>query len=231
MDHAMMRQMIFGGGAATENLSGESDPNVKFYRNEIPSKPDGDLVENIHQSWDGDWERLEFHHGYIQWLFPVFENAGMNFESQPLSKSGAALIRADAAASRRVLASYKLILKFYGFVLADEKTGAIERHADAAFFAERIANLNLSSHNWLRVSRIITSLGELGFRRYKSPLIEALTKEADAGTLGNAQQSLINFWRPLVEGEGQPGYNRKTLEEEADREEGVLFKPGGELHG
>ena len=184
MDHAMMRQMIFSAAvAATENLSGESDPNVKFYRNEIPSKPDGDLVENIHQSWDGDWERLEFHHGYIQWLFPVFENAGMNFESQPLSKSGAALIRADAAASRRVLASYKLILKFYGFVLADEKTGAIERHADAAFFAERIANLNLSSHNWLRVSRIITSLGELGFRRYKAPL-----SRLSRGRCGNAGQ-------------------------------------------
>ena len=29
----------------------------------------------------------------------------------------------------------------------------------------RIGNLNSSSHNFLRISRILTSLGELGFRR------------------------------------------------------------------
>ena len=29
----------------------------------------------------------------------------------------------------------------------------------------RIGNFNSSSHNFLRISRILTSLGELGFRR------------------------------------------------------------------
>ena len=231
MDHQMLRNMIFGSQQASQLQSGENDPNVLFYRNEIPSKPDGDLCENIHAKWDGDWERMEFHHGYIQWLFPVFENAGMNFESQALSKSGAALIRSDPAAARRVLNSYKLILKFYGLVLADEKTGAVVRHEDAGFFAERMENLNMSAHNWLRVSRIITSLGELGFKRYKAPLIERLTAEAEAGTLGNAQQSLERFWKPLVTGEGEDWYNAKTREEDADREESCIFATGGELHG
>ena len=100
-----MRALFFPGGAADESLSGEEDPNVKFYRNQIASKPDGAKIEDIHKNWDGDFERLEMHHGYIQWLFPVFENAGMNWESQPLSKSGAALIRKDPAASRRVTIS------------------------------------------------------------------------------------------------------------------------------
>ena len=93
----LMRSMFFPGGAANPTLSGEADPNVQFYKNAIPSKPDGAKCEDIHQHWDGDFERLEMHHGYIQWLFPVFENAGMNWESQPLSKSGAAIIRQDPA--------------------------------------------------------------------------------------------------------------------------------------
>ena len=32
----------------------------------------------------------------------------------------------------------------------------------------RIGNFNSSSHNFLRISRIVTSLGELGFRRCKA---------------------------------------------------------------
>ena len=222
-----MRALFFPGGAADESLSGEEDPNVKFYRNQIASKPDGAKIEDIHKNWDGDFERLEMHHGYIQWLFPVFENAGMNWESQPLSKSGATLIRKDPAASRRVIGSYKLMLKFYGLELKDEKTGELARHPDC--YAPQIENLNFSSHNWLRVSRIITSLGELGFRRYKRPLLDCLKKEVDAGALANAAQSLNNFWAPLVEAEGTERYNAKTLEADADREEGVLFQPGGEL--
>ena len=226
-----LRDLFFPGGAANEALSGEADPNVQFYQNKLASKPDGALVDDMHKQWDGDFERLEMHHGYIQWIFPVFENAGMNFESKPLSKSGAAIIRADPAAQQRVIQSYRMMLKFYGLALADESSGALERHSDERLYKTMMGNLNQSSHNWLRVSRIITSLGELGFRRYKKPLIEALRKEVDAGALSNAAQSLDNFWAPLVEAEGTPRYNAKTLEEEADRAEGCLFQPGGALAG
>jgi hypothetical protein len=116
----------------------------------------------MHEEWADKYDLLEMHHGYIQWIFPVFENAGMNFDSTPLSKAVAALIRANAEASRRVIASYRMMLGFYGFRLADERTGAVER---AENHVERLNNLNYSAHNWLRVSRIITSLGELGFQR------------------------------------------------------------------
>lgn len=35
---------------------------------------------------------LEFHHGYIQWLFPNFE-PGMNLDSQPLELEELEVIR------------------------------------------------------------------------------------------------------------------------------------------
>jgi hypothetical protein len=124
------RTMMFGSASAAPEQSGDKDPNYRFYRGEISSQPDGDFVDNIHTKWDGDNDRLEYHHGYIQWLFPVFENAGMNFQSSPLSKTGAALIRADADCCRRVIKSYRLILRFYGFALVDERTGALQRHPD-----------------------------------------------------------------------------------------------------
>ena len=76
--------------------------NLQFYRNARASAPDGARVEEIHARWARDYALLERHHGYIQWLFPVFENAGMNSESRPLSKAGAAAIRKDAAASEEL---------------------------------------------------------------------------------------------------------------------------------
>ena len=57
--------------------------NIKFYLNEIKSKPDGDFIDKIHVKWWEDYERLEYHHGFIQWLFPI-RTQGMNDESQPL---------------------------------------------------------------------------------------------------------------------------------------------------
>jgi hypothetical protein len=115
-----------------------------------------------------------------QWLFPVFENAGMNWESSPLTKEGAALIRQDPAASARVVRSYRLMLRFYGLQLKDARTGEIERYP--GIYEERLDNLNWSSHNWLRISRILTSLGELGFRRYKAPLLKHLRVRAPPRT-------------------------------------------------
>ena len=224
MDARMMMQMM--GQARPQPAPGE-DWNVEFYRNEREAQPDGVLISFMHDNWRDSFDVLEFHHGFIQWLFPVFETAGMNFESMALTKEGAAQIRADEVMSRRVIESYRLMLRFYGLRLADERTGRLER--EEANFAERIHNLNTSAHNWLRVSRIITSLGELGFQRYKRPLLDALRAEVEAGTLANARRSLEDFWAPLVEEESSESYRRKTLEDEADRADGCLFLLGGAL--
>jgi hypothetical protein len=97
---------------------------VQFYARKIQSRPQGAFVDVLHATWDGDWERLERLHGFIQWLFPVFENAGMNWEASPLSKEGARQIRESEVMSRRVLSSYRLMLRFYGLRLVDERTGA-----------------------------------------------------------------------------------------------------------
>ena len=36
----------------------------------------GDLIDEIHSRWRGQYSLLERHHGYIQWLFPLFRNNG-----------------------------------------------------------------------------------------------------------------------------------------------------------
>lgn len=56
---------------------------MRFFNGEIPSRPNGDFLERILEEWWGDYRRLELHHGYIQWLFPLREQ-GLNNQSHPM---------------------------------------------------------------------------------------------------------------------------------------------------
>ena len=89
-----------------------SNPKIKdnydFYTNKIASHPDGDLIDNIHTKWLSDYRKLEYHHGYIQWLFPLQER-GLNWSAEPLQKHEIESIKKDKKALGRVLTSYKLM--------------------------------------------------------------------------------------------------------------------------
>ncbi len=82
--------------------------NYKFYTNKICSYPDGDYIDNIHRNWFGDYNRLEYHRGYIEWLFPLQER-DLNWSAQPLQKHEIELIKNDSKALKRILTSYQLM--------------------------------------------------------------------------------------------------------------------------
>ena len=70
----------------TTNAQGSSDPIAIYWRDIKDYQPltrhrEGELVklarrgsiEAMHEKWRGNYEKLEKHHSYIQWLFPIFE--------------------------------------------------------------------------------------------------------------------------------------------------------------
>eukprot|EP00760_Papus_ankaliazontas_P007881 PhM_4_TR13580/c0_g1_i1/m.13015 len=165
--------------------------NIDFYLNKIPSVPEGDFIDVIHKEWFGDYDRLEVHHGYIQWLFPIQEH-GLNASAQDLQRHEIEKMSRNAHVRQRLVKSYVLMLDFYGFVLADAKTGAVAL-SDA--WQERFDNLVRHPHNFLRITRILKCLGELGFEHYKAPWLEALIHECFAvGTLARVSDSLQSYW-------------------------------------
>ena len=141
------------------------DQNVLFYRGDSQCAPDSLFIDVLHHKWEGDFEMLEEKHGWVQWLFPTFSTSNSPMGSRysyPLTKAGAAKIRADPDAQWRFLRSYKMMLSFMGMRLADQHTGRIVRAAD---YEERLANLRRNPHNLQRVSRVLVALGQLGGRR------------------------------------------------------------------
>ncbi|XP_064476316.1 opioid growth factor receptor-like protein 1 isoform X2 [Ornithodoros turicata] len=177
------------------NPAYQDDPNLtdnlKFYTNQLPLKSEGLFVDELHEQWWADYRKLEDNHDYIQWLFPT-QSKNPNCQQLQLHESQA--IIADSVAHRRVFKSYKLMLDFFGIRLLDEAKGIVDR-AD-----------HWSLHNSLRITRILKSLGELGYEHLKYPLLEFLLKEVlKHGTLRKLQDSLVNYWI-------------QTLQDDNDRE-------------
>ncbi|KAI3362922.1 hypothetical protein L3Q82_011600 [Scortum barcoo] len=166
--------------------------NLRFYLNKIPLVPDGIYIEEILTKWRGDYDKLEHNHTYIQWLFPLREQ-GLNFYAHELTQDEIKEFQSTREAKRRFLAAYSLMLDFYGIKLLDKSGNA--RIARASNWQERFQHLNESQHNYLRITRILKSLGELGYEAFKAPLVRLFLEESLChSTLPNMQYSVLEYF-------------------------------------
>ncbi|XP_066535500.1 opioid growth factor receptor-like protein 1 [Hoplias malabaricus] len=173
--------------------------NLRFYLNKIPLVPDGIYVEEILTKWKRDYDKLEHNHTYIQWLFPLREQ-GLNFYAQELTQDEIKEFQNTREAKRRFLLAYTIMLDFFGIKLLD-KNGNVAR---AANWQDRFQHLNESQHNYLRITRILKSLGELGFESFKPPLVRLLLQEALVeGTLPNMRHSALEYFVYTVRARSQ----------------------------
>jgi len=208
----------------------ESRWNLDFYEGKVRlnGERNAPFIDDIHARWHGEYALLEQKHDYIQWIFPIRE-FGMNDVAVPLTLHEAEAIRASPETAKRVVQSYRMMLDFYGLVLDDEATGAVSRAPNCA---DRFYELNNSFHNYLRITRILKSLGELGLERYKLPLVRCLAREVfEARTLANAAGSLCDYWIPVlrVEAERTAANNFVTaLREGRGGDEGVGMVDAGD---
>ena len=65
----------------------DAHTNLKFYQNSIPFSPDGVKIEEILTTWEGNFDRMEECHAYIQWLFPTSSPSRHNDSSATLTIS------------------------------------------------------------------------------------------------------------------------------------------------
>eukprot|EP01012_Entosiphon_sulcatum_P035375 TRINITY_DN4489_c0_g2_i1.p1 TRINITY_DN4489_c0_g2~~TRINITY_DN4489_c0_g2_i1.p1 ORF type:complete len:234 (+),score=69.12 TRINITY_DN4489_c0_g2_i1:76-777(+) len=174
--------------------------NLLFYQNKLRCRPDNKLVEEIHKDWWGNLRVLEAKHGYIQWLFPIRER-GVNAAAQELQPHEAKAIMADPAAMQRVQRSYEMLLDFYGMRLSDPATGAIAR---SDRWKECYRNLNGNSHNYLRITRILKFLGEVGLERLKKPFVLFVLQEILVHhELQHCRSSCESYWAGVLRSEDE----------------------------
>ncbi|XP_007520435.1 opioid growth factor receptor isoform X2 [Erinaceus europaeus] len=166
-------------------------PNLSFYKNEIRFLPNGCFIEDILQNWKDDYDLLEDNHSYIQWLFPLRE-PGVNWHAKPLTLREVEAFKSSEEIRKRLIQAYKLMLGFYGIQLKNEDTGQVCR---AQNYLKRFQNLDWHSHNNLRITRILKSLGELGLEHYQAPLARFFLEETLVhGELQSVRQSALDYF-------------------------------------
>lgn len=113
------------------NLSARTEPipevfhNVEFYRNKIPSIPNGATIERILKDWSSNYELLEKHHGFIQWLFPNLFQSRFNSQAYAILPGEIDVFLTDPEVYNRYVRAYQMMLGFYGMKLKSKETGEI----------------------------------------------------------------------------------------------------------
>ncbi|CAE1283396.1 Opioid growth factor receptor-like protein 1,Opioid growth factor receptor [Acanthosepion pharaonis] len=182
--------------SSSQVKSPESPPNVLFYKNKIPAKPNNEHIEEI-LNWREDYDELEYNHSYIQWLFPN-RDMGMNSLACALTDKEAEIIRTSDDLRGKVKAAFEMMLDFYGMELTKNNEFKLAENSE-----ERLAELNKRyNHNFLRITRILLALKELGHKELTLPwmkfLADLIYKE---NKLNCAQSSFENFWIDTLDAE------------------------------
>lgn len=115
------------------------------------------------------FDELENNHNFIQYLFPT-KQPSMICSVPELTDDVIKLFISNKSSMRRLKRAFMRMLEFYGFIY---KNGWIELSDN---FHERAKNwLHPHNHNFLRITRILQSLGLFGLRRYGRLFFIALT--------------------------------------------------------
>jgi hypothetical protein len=132
----------------------ESEGILAFYQGQSPDSS-GRMIEDI---WSWDYQRLEYTHDYIQWLFPLKEKSQFNRNAPILNDEVIQAFRADEQLQLRVLRSLTVMLGFYGLQYNELGNTNIEI-TKSDEYGERKQNwIEEANHNYLRITRILTSL-------------------------------------------------------------------------
>src|SRR4051812_28735953 len=99
---------------------------------------------------------MEAVHDFIQWMFPLREASRFNPDAPLVTEADIEAFRADPALRDSLGRSFGRFLAFLGLAI---EGGRVVESTD---FARKRDVWRYSNHNWLRISRVLTSLRILG---------------------------------------------------------------------
>lgn len=167
---------------------------LSFYRGAAPDDRGRMIAEII--AWPD--QDLEWHHDFIQWLFPLRERSGANPGAPTLTPSDIAAFRAEPALRAQLRAAFERMLWFYGFTL--DTVGGAPRVRKDPDWEQRHQNwLQPYNHNFLRISRILQCLMLLGLPAEARALFAALEELYGSEEGRPIGETTWGYWRRAVQ--------------------------------
>lgn len=142
---------------------------------------------------------LEYHHDYIQWLFPLPEASPFNRSAPRIDQRTAEAFRTRPELRERMRESLARMLDFYGFEATTIAVCGFEIREAPGIDFQRKARFWLCrfNHNHLRITRIIRCLRVLGLEQEAQEFHKALVKAATSGPGDRVLVGLntLKFWK------------------------------------
>jgi hypothetical protein len=163
-----------------------------FYR-ETGTDSEGRTLAEI---WAYSDIEIESVHDFIQWLFPLREPSQYNPDAPRLTDADIAEFRADPTLRENLMRSFEVFLAFLG--LRHEAGRIIE----APDFDRKSEVWRYPNHNWLRITRVLTSTRLLGLEEQGRAFFVFLKGQRDSGRSGITGDTFGYWERAAV---GNPG--------------------------
>ncbi|APW64000.1 opioid growth factor receptor-related protein [Paludisphaera borealis] len=144
---------------------------VQFHRGKANDSESRSLAD----FWSFSDSQMESRHDFIQWMFPLEEPSSFNPNAPILTRADLEAFRDDPALRDNLLRSFDRFLAFLG--LAREG----DRVVPAADFEKKQWRLTEPNHNWLRITRVLTSLRLLGLGNQSEAFYQGLERLVEQG--------------------------------------------------
>jgi hypothetical protein len=164
---------------------------LDFYRG------DGNDSEgrSLSDLWDLSDDEMEAVHDFIQWMFPLREPSRFNPSAPLLSDADIASFRAEPQLRENLLRSFVAFLAFLGLAYVE---GQVVKAPD---FDTKRAVFAAPNHNWLRISRVLTSTRILGLE-IPSRAFFAFLKELHDSGAAPIPADTFRYWRGAAGADG-----------------------------
>lgn len=162
---------------------------VEFYRG-TGEDSEGRKLADV---WAFSDDEMEFHHDFIQWMFPLEEPSRFNFRAPTLSDEDIRAFRDEPGLRANLERSFDRFLSFLG--LAREG----DRIVPAADFEAKRQVFLAPDHNWLRITRVLTSLRLLGREDLSRALYDGLLDLMKDGRARITAETR-RYWRDAAPG-------------------------------
>ncbi|MFB2879460.1 opioid growth factor receptor-related protein [Floridanema aerugineum] len=180
------------------------------FLNELINQPSGDILafylgqqpdsrgRMIEEIWLWDYGKLESTHDYIQWLFPLTERSNFNRNAPVLTEEVIAAFNNDKGLRLRLFKSFSVMLKFYGLQCSKWDSPSIEVSKSEEYDQRKEKWINPRNHNYLRITRILTSLRILGLSNYAIAFFNCLS-QIYAQSSPKIGTETYNYWQNAVD--------------------------------
>ncbi|KAL2042379.1 hypothetical protein N7G274_004869 [Stereocaulon virgatum] len=185
------------------SYKGEQPFLVRFYDSNIQAKDTKGRTLTQILSWNDD--QLEYHHDYIQLLFPLPEGSPFNLSAPIIDRATFNAFRTRDDLQSQLRLSLICMLHFYGFSFfhdQDHNTGfdpslrsnqVVRSHRFDRASRNWVKKFN---HNHLRITRILRSLRVLGLEEEAKGFFKALQGVFEEGKISDKS---MMFWTRAVE--------------------------------